>query len=282
MKIGVYFRPSSELAAEIASRVIDEGVKNGAEMYIEESLLKEPRAATIISSKRVRAFSFEKPEVDVIAVVGGDGTLLRALHMLGDHRIPVMTIRMGRRGFLLDVTPLEIPERISDLLRGKYNVVSYTRLSARIGNEKMPPALNEVSVVASTRSKVIRLKVYRDDKFVYYMEGDGVIVATPLGSTAYSMSAGGPILDHNLRGFVVTPLAPVQAWLRPVVFDLNTKIRVVLAENSIEGYVIVDGQASMEIPPGGAVLIEVHHEPARIIRFHDIDTLYERIFPRVI
>lgn len=280
MKIGVYFRPSSRLAVEIASRVVSEGIRNEAEVYIEESLLKEPGASAIISSGRVKVFSINKPLVDVIAVIGGDGTLLRVLHMLGNHRIPVMTIRMGRRGFLLDVTPLEISERIRDLVQGRYTVVDYTRLSARIGGEEMPPALNEISVVSSTRSKVIRLKAYKDNKFLYYMEGDGVIAATPLGSTAYSMSAGGPILDHNLKGFVITPLAPVQTWLRPVVVDLRAKIGIVLAEDSVEGYVIVDGQSSTKIAPGGSVLIEVHREPARIIRFHDINIQYERIFPR--
>lgn len=280
MRIGVYFRPSSRLAAEIASRVVSEGIRNGAEIYIEESLLKDPMASAIISSRGIKAFSIDKPVVDVIAVIGGDGTLLRVLHMLGNHRIPVMTIRMGRRGFLLDVTPLEIPERMRDLVQGRYTIVDYTRLSARIGGEEMPPALNEVSVVSSTRSKVIRLKMYKDNRFLYYMEGDGVIAATPLGSTAYSMSAGGPILDHNLRGFVITPLAPVQTWLRPVVVDLGARIGVVLAEDSVEGYVIVDGQSSVKIVPGGSVLIEVHREPARIIRFHDINISYERIFPR--
>lgn len=280
MRIGVYFRPSSRLASEIALRVIDESIKRGAEVYIEESLLGEPEVSRITSSRGIGVFNASKPEVDVIIVVGGDGTLLKMLHMLRDSRIPIMTVRMGRRGFLLDVTPLEISERIEDLMKGRYSVVNYMRLLARAGGEEMPPALNEVVVASSTRSKVIRLKVYKDERFLYYIEGDGVIVATPLGSTAYSMSAGGPILDHNLRGFVITPLAPVQTWLRPVVVDISSRINVMLAEDSIEGQVIVDGQASARVMPGESVAIEVYREPARIVRFHDINMSYERIFPR--
>ncbi len=282
MRIGLYFRPSSRLAAEVALKVVDEGTRHGAEVYVEESLLKEPGASQIISSRKIGVFNINRPDVDVIAVVGGDGTLLRVLHMLRDHVIPIMTIRMGRRGFLLDVTPIEISERVVDLMKGRYTIVNYTRLSARIvGREDLPPALNEVLVVAAgNRSKVIGLKVFKEDRLLYYVEGDGVIVATPLGSTAYSMSAGGPILDHNLRGFVITPLAPVQIWLRPLVVDIGSKIGIVVAEDSIEGYVVVDGRSSSKISPGESVLIEAYHKPARIIRFHDINISLDRLFPR--
>ncbi|MEM4970244.1 MAG: NAD(+)/NADH kinase [Sulfolobales archaeon] len=287
MRIGIYFKRFSRLAAEVALKVAEECFKRNLNVYIERALIEDgdPENRDIIDLMKrysIGAFRLEAPEVDVIAVIGGDGTLLRVLHMLGDPRIPIMAIRMGRRGYLLDVTPIEISERIEDLTKGRYRVIEYMRLAVREGEARYPPALNEVAVVSTGmgRSKVIRLKIYKDDKPLYFMEGDGVIVATPIGSTAYSMAAGGPILDHNLKGFVITPLAPVQTWLRPIVVDANSKIRIGVAEDSPEAYAIIDGQFSIKLQPGRSLVVEKHPDPARVIRFHDIDNAYERLFMR--
>jgi len=284
LRIGVYFKPFSKLASDVALKVIDECIRRGAEVYVEESLLndKNLRGMGLSIPVSIGRFSLSNPAVDIIAVIGGDGTLLRVLHTLRDPRIPIMAIRMGRRGFLLDVTPLEISERIGDLIEGRYKIVSYLRLRAASEVGELPPALNEIAVVSigTGRSKVVRLKVYKDDKFLYYMEGDGIIVATPVGSTAYSMAAGGPILDHELRAFVITPLAPVNIWIRPMVINAGSTIKIILAEDSAEAYAIADGQESIKLNPQSSITITVHNEPARIIRFHDISNVYERIFPR--
>lgn len=283
MRIGVYFKPFSRLAGDVALRVIDECMKRGAEVYVEESLLnRNLRSMGLSIPDSIGKFSLSNPAVDVIAVIGGDGTLLRVLHALRDPRIPIMAIRMGKRGFLLDVTPLEISERIGDLIEGRYKIVNYLRLRAVSEVGELPPALNEVAVVSvgTGRSKVVRLMVYKDDKFLYYMEGDGIIVATPVGSTAYSMAAGGPILDHGLEAFVITPLAPVNIWIRPMVVKAGSTIKITLTEDSTEAYAIADGQKSIKLDPQSSITITLHDEPARIIRFHDISNVYERIFPR--
>jgi len=286
VRVGIYYKRSSRLAAEVALKVAEECSKRDLKVYVEFTLLEGDRESSDIAEAIKRrssgVYSLESPEVDVIAVVGGDGTLLRVLHMLGDPKIPIMAIRMGRRGYLLDVTPIEIPERVEDLVRGRYRVVEYMRLSMERDGVRAPPALNEVAVVSTGmgRSKVVRLKIYKDEKPLYFMEGDGVIVATPIGSTAYSMAAGGPILDHSLKGFVITPLAPVQTWLRPIVVNMDSKIRIAVAEDSLEAYAIVDGQFAVKIEPGKTVLVERHPQPARIMRFHDIDNSYDRVFMR--
>ncbi len=288
MRIGIYFKRFSRLAAEVALKVAEECSRRNLSVYIERTLiesrdLENKDIVDLMRKYSAGVFKLEAPGVDIVAVIGGDGTLLRVLHMLGDPRIPIMAIRMGRRGYLLDVTPIEISDRIEDLTKGRYRIVEYMRLGIRDSETIYPPALNEVAVVSTGmgRSKVIRLKIYKDDKPLYFMEGDGVIVATPIGSTAYSMAAGGPILDHNLKGFVITPLAPVQTWLRPIVVDANSKIRVLIAEDSPEAYAIIDGQFSVKLQPGRSLVVERHPDPARVIRFHDIDNAYERLFMRL-
>ncbi len=288
MRIGIYFKRFSRLASEVALKVAEECSRRNLSVYIERTLiesgdLENKDIVDLMKKYSAGVFKLETPGVDIVAVIGGDGTLLRVLHMLGDPRIPIMAIRMGRRGYLLDVTPIEISDRIEDLTKGRYRIVEYMRLSIRDNETIYPPALNEVAVVSTGmgRSKVIRLKIYKDDKPLYFMEGDGIIVATPIGSTAYSMAAGGPILDHNLKGFVITPLAPVQTWLRPIVVDANSKIRVLIAEDSPEAYAIIDGQFSVKLQPGRSLVVERHPDPARVIRFHDIDNAYERLFMRL-
>lgn len=288
MKIGIYFKRFSRLAAEVALKVAEECSRRNLDVYIERTLienedLENKDIVDLMKKYSVGVFKLETPGVDVIAVIGGDGTLLRVFHMLGNPRIPIMAIRMGRRGYLLDVTPIEISDRIEDLTKGRYKIVEYMRLSIRDNETIYPPALNEVAIVSigMGRSKVIRLKIYKDDKPLYFMEGDGIIVATPIGSTAYSMAAGGPILDHSLKGFVITPLAPVQTWLRPIVVDANSKIRVLIAEDSQEAYAIIDGQFSVKLQPGRSLVVERHPDPAKVIRFHDIDNAYERLFMRL-
>jgi len=288
VKIGIYFKRFSRLASEVALKVAEECSRRNLDVYIERTLiengdLENKDIVDLMKKYSVGVFKLETPGVDVIAVIGGDGTLLRVLHMLGNPRIPIMAIRMGRRGYLLDVAPIEISDRIEDLTKGRYKIVEYMRLSIRDSETTYPPALNEAAIVSigMGRSKVIRLKIYKDDKPLYFMEGDGIIVATPIGSTAYSMAAGGPILDHNLKGFVITPLAPVQTWLRPIVVDANSKIRVLIAEDSPEAYAIIDGQFSAKLQPGRSLIVERHPDPARVIRFHDIDNAYERLFMRL-
>ncbi|MDT7888924.1 MAG: NAD(+)/NADH kinase [Desulfurococcales archaeon] len=287
MKIGIYFKRFSRLASEVALKVAEECFKRKLEVYIEKTLVDQKEVENrdvveLVVKHSVGVFMLEDPEVDVVAVIGGDGTVLRAFHMLGNPRIPIMTIRMGRRGYLLDVTPIEIPDRIEDLARGRYKIVEYLRLGVKDLEISPPPALNEVAIVSIGigRSKVVRLKIYKGDKPLYFMEGDGIIIATPIGSTAYSMAAGGPILDHNLKGFVVTPLAPVQTWLRPVVVDMNSKIRVSISEDSPEAYIIIDGQFTTKLQPGSSITVEKYPDPARVIRFHDIDSAYDRLFMR--
>lgn len=281
-RLGLVYKQGSRLAAEVAIRAAEEWLRLGGEVFLEESLLGDPEGARIREKLGAGTFSLRRPDVDFISVIGGDGTLLRTLHMLQDPRVPVMGIRMGRRGFLLDVAPIEVPERIRDLFEGRYSVVEYLRLKASASSGELPPALNEITVHLARleRSKVVRLKIFKDDRALFYMEGDGVIVATPIGSTGYSLSAGGPVLDHDLKGFVITPLAPVQTWLRPLVVSSSSTIAVVVAEDSIESIAIADGQASLKLPPGGRVVIRAHEEPARIIRFHNTGLAYERLFPR--
>jgi NAD+ kinase len=228
-------------------------------------------------------FNLGRDRVDVAIVVGGDGTILRTLHLLGDMDTPVITIRHGKRGFLADVPPYDYAIAIDRLIEGRYVVHEYMRLETKCrGVESIPYALNEVAVVTSSRArgKVCRLRVmrYQEGRVegVFSVVGDGVIVATPVGSAAYSLAAGGPVVDPLMRVMLVTPLAPISLCSRPVVLPESSTVLVEISGDSHEVELYVDGVMVALREPGDSVEVLKAPKPARIIRF-----FYEDFFSKV-
>jgi NAD+ kinase len=228
-------------------------------------------------------FNLGGDRVDVVIVVGGDGTILRTLHLLGDMDTPVITIRHGKRGFLADVPPYDYAIAIDRLIEGRYVVHEYMRLETRCrGVERIPYALNEVAVVTSSRArgKVCRLRVmrYQEGRVegVLSVVGDGVIVATPVGSAAYSLAAGGPVVDPLMRVMLVTPLAPISLCSRPVVLPESSTVLVEISGDSHEVELYVDGVMVALREPGDSVEVLKAPKPARVIRF-----FYEDFFSKV-
>jgi len=276
VKIGLVIKKGSREATTIAHDLAEYGEKElGLDIYVESDVVDEV--------KWHKKFRLSTDVVDYVIVIGGDGTLLRTLHRMGDHVIPVMTIRVGRRGFLLDVAPFEARSRLRDLVEGRYYLRKCLRLQALLKGIKPPPALNEVAVLnwAELRSKVIRLAVYKDSQFIYNAYGDGLIIAPPTGSTAYSLSAGGPILDPDLDGYVITPLAPVQLHVRPIVVPSKSKIRILLRSDSAPAMCLIDGQYNITVDPGEEIIITSADKPALLVRFTEFE-FYERVFARVV
>ncbi|MEM2018844.1 MAG: NAD(+)/NADH kinase, partial [Zestosphaera sp.] len=213
MKLGIVPKLNSPEALQLAKLVLKSAESKGLTAFL------DARAKDLVSWDKF--FHIGKDDVDIVVVIGGDGTVLSTLHLLRDSEVPVATIRYGRRGFLCDVPPYEYSEMVSRIASGDYKLVEYMRLKAEVrGVGATPPALNEIAVVSSGsgRAKVIRLYVHKDDEEVYRrLVGDGVIVATPVGSTAYSLAAGGPVVDPTMRALIVTPLASITLCTRPVI-----------------------------------------------------------------
>ncbi|MCS7099366.1 MAG: NAD(+)/NADH kinase [Sulfolobales archaeon] len=225
--------------------------------------------------------------MDVVAVVGGDGTVLRTTHLLKDSDTPVLTVRYGKRGFLADVPPHDYTLAIDRLLSGRYVLHEYMRLLVQVeGVGGIPYALNDAALVTSSefRGKVSRLRVMK----YYYgsvpervlgVVGDGVIVATPVGSTAYSLAAGGPIVDPLMRAIIITPLAPISLCSKPVVLPDDAKILVEVRRDSHPVELYVDGVLISRLEPGAALAASRAPKPARVIRFFAED-YFSRVFER--
>ncbi len=273
MRVGVVPKFNSPQAIELTKRILDYGELSGLKMYVDR------RAARMIDWDR--RFTLGKDDVDLIVAVGGDGTVLSTLHLLGDKAIPIATIRYGRRGFLCDVAPFEYTDMIDRIVTGRYKIVKYMRLKATWRGTTLPYALNEYAIVTSSeaRTKVSRIHVWKDSEEIYYLVGDGVIIAPPIGSTAYSLAAGGPVVEPTMRAIIVTPLAPITFCCRPVVLPPTSTVRVVASRDSPSLEVISDGNYSITIRPGEEITITEAPTPALFARFYMGD-YYVRLFER--
>lgn len=277
--LGVVPKLDSREALTLSYRILKYAEERGLEPYLDK------RASEYVDWHPT--FNLGSDLVDVVVTVGGDGTILRTLHSLGDMEIPVITIRYGKRGFLADVPPHDYAIAIDRLIEGRYSLHEYMRLSAIVEVPmKLPYALNEVAVVTSPRfrGKVSRLRVLRENKSgsiekVVSIVGDGVIVSTPVGSTAYSLAAGGPIVDPLMNVIIVTPLAPISLCSRPVVLPEDSKVVIEVEKGSHEVELLIDGVTFTKLEPGGSLSVVKAPKPAKIIRFFT-EEYFSKVFER--
>lgn len=208
--------------------------------------------------------------LDLVVSVGGDGTFLRAAHVASRADVPVLGVKVGRMGFLTEVEPEDATPVLQRMLDGSARVEERLAVTAVVEGSGLEPqwALNEVIVEKSARHRLIRLAVIVDDTYVTTFSADGVIVATPTGSTAYSFSAGGPIVSPWVPCTIVTPIAAHMVFDRSLVLAAEQRVALeVVGEEP--GLLSADGRASLELPVGARVRIERATTPARFVRRED-------------
>jgi NAD+ kinase len=273
VKLGVVPKFNSPEALEIAASILEYAESLGVEAFIDW------RVKDAVTWKK--RFTIAKDRVDVIVVVGGDGTVLGTLQLLGESAIPLITVRYGKRGFLCDVPPFEYKAMIDRLVEGRYKVREYMRLKAVVNGRPIPYALNEYAIVTNgdARSKVGRIDVMKNGEEVFNIVGDGVIVASPVGSTAYSLAAGGPVVDPLMEAIIVTPLAPATLCSRPVVLPPSSTVEIAVRSDSPSLELMADGQYRHPLKPGDKVRIERSPKSARFLRFFEGD-FYVKLFSR--
>ena len=168
-------------------------------------------------------------KADLLFSIGGDGTILDTVPFVLDSGIPVVGINMGRLGFLSSISKNEITMAVNSVLTGEYTVEQRTLLEL-VSPEKVfndvKYALNELNVIRNPEHSLLAIKVFVDDVYLNTYWGDGILLATPTGSTAYSLSAGGPIIAPNAKNFVITPIATHNLTVRPVVIPDDSTIRI--------------------------------------------------------
>lgn len=216
---------------------------------------------------------------DLIIVVGGDGSMLNAAQVVTAGKVPVIGINRGRLGFLTDIRPDEIDRRIGEVLDGKYTVETRFLLDAEIihrGRRRhLGSALNDVVLHPGKAAQMIEFELFVDDRFVYSQESDGLIIATPTGSTAYALSAGGPIMHPSLDAIALVPMYPHTLSSRPIAVKGDSTIRLVIAsKHRLSPQISCDGAVQVTAVPGDEIVVRKKPVPLQLV--HPLDhSFYE-------
>ncbi len=197
---------------------------------------------------------------DLVIVVGGDGSMLNVAKFVAADQVPVIGINRGRLGFLTDISPDDLEARVEDILSGNYSLGTRFLLDVAVRRndalESLGAALNDVVLHPGQAAQMIEFELFVDDKFVYSQESDGLIVATPTGSTAYSLSAGGPIMHPDLNAVVLVPMYPHSLNSRPIVVDGDSEIRlVVAAKGRLQPQISCDGEVRYTASAGDEIIV---------------------------
>lgn len=222
---------------------------------------------------------------DLIIVIGGDGSLLSAARMATKVNTPVIGINRGRLGFLTDILPHELETKISAVLAGQYKEEQRFLLHTRIYDEQQTyfegEAVNDVVLSRGNEPHLIEFSVFINDQLVSHYRSDGMILSTPTGSTAYALSAGGPIMHPQLNAIVLVPMFSHSLSSRPLVIDGESKIELHINEcNEAALSVSCDGHESRIVRPGQKVAIQKHANQLRLLHpldYHYYDTLRSKL-----
>ena len=207
---------------------------------------------------------------DLVIAIGGDGTMLYAGSKVRDHNVPLLGINRGRLGFLADVTPDEMLSSVDHILAGDYLIEPRLLLNAELqrsdGESVHGVAFNDVVLQRTHAGRMVDFQTSVAGQFVNTHSGDGLIVATPTGSTAYALSCGGPIVEPQLDAMVVVPICPHTLTDRPIVIAANQQIEIRLLEREDTGAgVAVDGHAMGPLEPGDTLTITAAEQRVRLI-----------------
>lgn len=265
-KIGIVSKPKKAEIREIVPHLV-EWLR---ERDIEVSIDKET-GSILESSEKVLTRNELPGKVDLLVVLGGDGTLLAAARALYRHEVPIFAVNLGDLGFLTVITRDELYPALEGVLSGNYRSERRVQIEGELvrTDEVLSSfrALNDVVLNKGAIARIQDFEVYADGEFISNYKSDGLIVATPTGSTAYSLAAGGPVVSPSVEAFIITPICAHTLTNRPLVLRDSARIEIVVKSQREAAYLTVDGQVG----------IATHSED--IIRVRKSDSFVELIQP---
>lgn len=210
---------------------------------------------------------------DCLLVVGGDGTILGEAEAASQRQIPIVGVNLGRLGFLADIETGEIEQALNKLIHGQYKIEERMMLRATIvdpsGEHYVFHALNDINVTRGSFSRIVEFEITVNEELSDIYRADGVIVASPTGSTAYNLSAGGPIIVPHANTYVVTPICPHTIYSKSVMLYDEDKVRIRILEETEEMALSIDGKLKMYIKPQQAVYVERSPYVTQLIKISD-------------
>jgi NAD+ kinase len=270
--VGLVARVDKKKALDLAVELSHYIEKKGSTVLLEPVLSKHAK-------KPDAAIPLEKMKTDLIITVGGDGTILNTCLQIPKPEPPILAINMGVRGFLTEAMPKEAFEAVDKCLEGNFTLERCSKLASFIGKTRLPDALNEVFITSLAPAKLLHMRLWKNGVSVADCRSDGAVIASQVGSTGYSLSAGGPVLDPDLDAFVFTPICPLTVF-HPIVFSAKSSISIEL-RNPKKALVVLDGHYRTEMIPKEAriVVFKSEHESS-FVRFKE--DFYRRLKGRLL
>lgn len=269
--IGLLYHPKLAESRVMAAEMLEYIESLGASAWVCSSLNKE-------------AIKERLQELDLLIVLGGDGSMIRSARLTANDSIPILGINMGRLGFLAEVQPAEWSNRIRQALLGDFWIEERMMVHAEHCRDEQVvnvyEALNEVVISRSQLDRVVRLDTYIDGGFLTTYTADGLIISTATGSTAYALAAGGPILPPELKNFLLVPLAPHLSLDRAIVLSKGVTVRVNISANHT-AVLTIDGQFAVELANGDDVMMSAGPSVGRFVRLQEKNYFYQTLMHRL-
>ena len=257
MKWGIVSKPNVKKTTALTRDVVEFLREKKVEVLLEKECGKA------LDEKGLTLAQINK-QADLVVTLGGDGTIL---HALAEIDKPLFSINSGGMGFLAEVESKYAIGGISRVLEGNYNVEERAKLRVTVDGKRLQDAANEVTVQTSQIAKICYLQLYVEEELIETMGADGVIIATPTGSTSYALSVGGPMMDPAVHAMVIAPIAPFKLSARPWIVPLEKTIRVKLLPKSKESQIVIDGRHAQTVTPESDMQVTISEKKARFVRF---------------
>ncbi|MCC6278061.1 MAG: NAD(+)/NADH kinase [Oligoflexia bacterium] len=260
--IGIVYRIRSERAKEYAKEVAEWLHHRKLNVFSPADLPSLPLATKMTSPKQAQ-------KLDLVIVLGGDGTFLSAVRMLQAQSVPILGVHLGHLGFLTENKADELFDVLKLALKNKIPASKRATFMAKVirksGKKVQFLALNDIVVERGPNAHLIDLSVYYRNCLVSTVKADGVIVATPTGSTAYCLAAGGPIVHPEVPAMTITPICPHTLTNRPIILPDDQPLRLKLIENQGNAVIMVDGQKCAELSPSDELIITKSQKPTLVL-----------------
>lgn len=265
--IGLFAKPNSSSTKETFNKLVE---ILGSKKY---HLICEQNSANLLTKFDGDIVDASKvgQQADIAIIVGGDGSMLKAARSIAEHQIPMLGINRGNLGFMADILPEKMPQSINDILDGNYCEDKRCLFDITINKSDNKTisnlALNDVVLFNGDVARMLEFELFIDDQFVTHMRSDGIIISTPTGSTAYALSAGGPIVSPHLNVINIVPMCAHTLTSRPIVLSDDSIIKLVITnKKNIVPKISCDGQVHINISSGDEILIKKH--PNKLTLLH--------------
>lgn len=260
-KVGIYAKKNHPDAAQIAADIRDRLEADQISILMEDTLAEQVGQVRGYAEDEIPA------QVDLLIVLGGDGTLISVARLVGDLPVPILGVNMGSLGFLTEITRRELPAMLNQIVQGEFEVSDRMMLDAVIYRDGQVLAeytvLNDVVINKGALARIIDMQTSVENNHLTTFKADGLIIATPTGSTGYNLAAGGPIIYPGINSLVITPICPHMLTNRPIIVSDEARIQIEVKFDDDVVFFTADGQVGRKLLPND--LVEVRKSQSRTL-----------------